>query len=328
MKMEEQLINYVKAGYPGVYIVSSEEARVEKVIKDMMSKLKKHKLFAWSATEGVMEFPAVIQHKDTNDPYSLLTYMSKLPGNSIVLLRDFHLYIEDADPTLIRLLKDALYKGKAKGIQTVILGCRQVLPPELEKEFVVVNFTLPTKDDLNHVLDSLAKSVKTKDGKSLVVNGNREQILDSAMGLTTNEAENAFALSLVEKKDFVPEVIAKEKSATIKKNGLLEVIEEPNSLDDIGGLELLKYWMKQRTNTFSKAAKKYRLPQPKGIMIVGVPGTGKSLTAKATAKVLGRPLIKLDAGKIFAGLVGQSEGNMRSVIETAEAIAPCVLWID
>jgi len=320
--METQLINYAKAGYPGVYIISSEEARVENVISKMMKKLKKHNLYAWSATSGIVQMDNGTILTDTNDPYSALTYLNQLPDNSIILLRDFHLYLLDPDPTIIRLVKDALFKGKAKGLQLIILGCRQELPPELEKEFIVVDFILPEKEELGHVLDELAKSAKIE------VNGNRDAVLDSAMGLTTNEAENAFALSLVETKDFDPEIIAREKSATIKKNGLLKVIEDPNSLDDVGGLELLKHWLTQRRDAFSKKAIAYHLPSPKGILIAGIPGTGKSLTAKATARALGRPLIHFDAGKVFAGLVGQSEANMRSVIQTAEAIAPCVLWID
>jgi SpoVK/Ycf46/Vps4 family AAA+-type ATPase len=114
----------------------------------------------------------------------------------------------------------------------------------------------------------------------------------------------------------------------VKKNGILELVETQESLDSIGGLDVLKDWLIKRKNAFSQRAIEYGLPSPKGLLIIGIPGTGKSLTAKATAKVFGVPLLKLDAGKIFAGLVGQSESNLRSVIQTAEAIAPCCLWID
>jgi SpoVK/Ycf46/Vps4 family AAA+-type ATPase len=114
----------------------------------------------------------------------------------------------------------------------------------------------------------------------------------------------------------------------VKKNGLLELIETQESLESIGGLDVLKEWLLKRRNAFSQRAIEYGLPTPKGLLIIGIPGIGKSLTAKATAKVFGVPLLKLNAGKIFAGLVGQSESNLRSVIQTAEAIAPCCLWID
>jgi SpoVK/Ycf46/Vps4 family AAA+-type ATPase len=152
--------------------------------------------------------------------------------------------------------------------------------------------------------------------------------LQSALGLTTTEAENAFALSVVETKGIDHKVIAREKARTLKRNGLVEVVEATTSLDDIGGLSHLKDWLTRRAGAFSDSAKTYGLPAPKGLLIVGIPGTGKSLTAKATAGAFGLPLLRLDMGCVFGGIVGQSEANLRSVIQTAEAIAPCVLWID
>jgi len=156
----------------------------------------------------------------------------------------------------------------------------------------------------------------------------QEALLGAASGLTTIEAENAFALSVVETKTLDPVIIAREKAQAVKKSGLLELIETKESLDSVGGLDVLKSWLVRRKNAFSQKARDYGLPTPKGLLITGVPGTGKSLTAKATAAVFGTPLLRLDAGRIFGGLVGQSESNIRSFIQTAEAIAPCVLWLD
>ena len=123
-------------------------------------------------------------------------------------------------------------------------------------------------------------------------------------------------------------MVAREKAQAVKKSGLLEIIQTRESLDSIGGLDVLKDWLLKRRHAFSQAARDFGLPPAKGVLIAGIPGTGKSLSAKATATVFGVPLLKLDAGRIFAGLVGQSEANVRSIIQTAEAIAPCVLWID
>ena len=156
----------------------------------------------------------------------------------------------------------------------------------------------------------------------------QEALLGAASGLTTIEAENAFALSVVETKALDPVIIAREKAQAVKKSGLLELVETKESLDSIGGLDVLKSWLVRRKHAFSQKARDYGLPTPKGLLITGIPGTGKSLTAKATAAVFGTPLLRLDAGRIFGGLVGQSESNIRSVIQTAEAIAPCVLWLD
>jgi SpoVK/Ycf46/Vps4 family AAA+-type ATPase len=206
----------------------------------------------------------------------------------------------------------------------ILLGCRLKLPPELDHEITHVDFSLPGPTQLGTVLDGIVKSAKLKNVHEVV----RESVLQSALGLTTTEAENAFALSVVETKDIDPKIIAREKARTLKKNGLIEVVEVTTSLDDIGGLNHLKDWLIRRASAFSESAKTYGLPAPKGLLIVGIPGIGKSLTAKATAGAFGLPLLRLDMGCVFGGIVGQSEANLRSVIQTAEAIAPCVLWID
>jgi len=198
------------------------------------------------------------------------------------------------------------------------------LPPELERELTVVEYSLPGKDQLGCVLDGILVSA----GLQGMAEDTRDRVLDAAGGLTTIEAENAFALSVVQCHAIDPAVVAREKAQSIKKNGLLEIIETSETLESIGGLDVLKSWLLKRKQAFSQRAQEYGLPALKGVLILGLPGTGKSLTAKATARVFGVPLLKLDAGKIFAGIVGQSESNLRSVMQTAEAIAPCVLWLD
>ena len=211
--------------------------------------------------------------------------------------------------------------GKTKGHTIAVLGCRLRLPPELEREFIVVDFTLPGAEALDEVLRGIFKST----GKKRPSPESTAALIDAARGLTTTEAEDAFALSVVECGELNAVVIAREKAQAVKKNGLLELIETRDSLDSSGGL---KDWLLKRREAFSPRAKEYGLPMPKGVLMLGIPGCGKSLTAKATASVFGVPLLRLDAGRIFAGLVGQSESNLRAVIQTAEAIAPCVLWID
>lgn len=320
--MRNQIANYMRAGYPGIYIVSSEEARIEGEIKTVAHDLN-HRLFAWSITEGLVDTADSASHEG-QDPQEMLIKVLELPENTAVLLRDFHLFLENSNPVLVRTLKDVLRACKTKGKTLCVVACRQVLPPELEREFVVVEFALPGKDELGAVLDNIADS-----GRKATPKGEkRDHLLDSACGLTSIEAENAFALSLVEGGDLSAEIVAREKALAVKKNGLLEVQAATRSLDDIGGLDQLKKWLVQRKDAFGPKARDYGLPTPKGLLIIGIPGTGKSLTAKATASVFQRPLLKLDAGRLFAGLVGQSEGNLRSVIQTAEAVAPSVLWID
>ena len=320
--MKDKLTNYIRAGYPGIFLVSPEEARVEAVLKAVADTLG-YGLHAWSVTTGLI---------DTNDgssrsaeePLEAIRAIGDLPEKTLVVLRDFQAFLDDGNPVLVRALREELAVAKTRAKVIIILGCRQVLPPEMEREFTVVEFDLPGKDILGEVLANICES----SGVPLPRDEAREAVLDAAMGLTTIEAENAFALSAVEARKICPDLVAREKAAAVKKNGLLEVVEVRETLDDIGGLDALKDWLVKRRDAFGPRAREYRLPSPKGCLILGIPGTGKSLTAKAVASVLGRPLLKLDAGSLFGSLVGQSEANLRQVIQTAEAIAPCVLMVD
>jgi ATP-dependent 26S proteasome regulatory subunit len=321
--MKTKITNYIRAGYPGLYLVSAEEQRVEAELKAIAKEVS-FNLFVWSATTGMLDLDKGTA-RDVLDPMEMLNSITDLPEKSMVILRDFHLFLgQEANPLLVRKFKDVLLEAKTANKTLIVLGCRINLPPELDREMAVVEFALPDKTQLDLVLNGIMESA----GITEIPQVDREKILDAATGLTTMESENAFALSVVEHGNILAETIAREKAQTIKKNGLLEIVETTESLDSIGGLDCLKTWLTKRKSGFGKKALEYGLPTPKGLMIMGIAGTGKSLTAKATAKVFGIPLLKLDAGRIFGGLVGQSEGNLRSVIQTAEAIAPCCLWVD
>ncbi len=320
------LQTYLRAGYPGLAVISSEEARAEAEIASVCTSLKRH-LHAWSSTEGLIDVKdgRITACPDPLDALQLLDGMfANTNPRHVVLLRDLQLHMDQTDPMLVRRLKDTLRVAKTNGHALILLGCRLKLPAELEHEITHVDFTLPGINELGTVLDGIIKSAKLKN----VDEGLRESALQSALGLTTTEAENAFALSVIETKGIDHQIIAREKARTLKKNGLVEVVEAVTSLDDIGGLGKLKAWLTRRAGAFSESARAYGLPAPKGLLIVGIPGTGKSLTAKATAGAFSLPLLRLDMGRVFGGIVGQSEANLRSVIQTAEAIAPCVLWID
>jgi SpoVK/Ycf46/Vps4 family AAA+-type ATPase len=283
----------------------------------------KYNLVFWSVVDGLVD----VEKGTTtaaNDPLEALIAIQEMKEKTLIVLRDFHLFLADPNPILIRQLKDVLQMAKTKSKTLIILGCRMILPPELEREITIIEFALPGKEDLRAVLAGILESANIKNMEAEI----QEKVIDAASGLTTIEAENAFALSVVESKAIDPVIVAKEKAQAVKKNGLLELIETKENLDSIGGLDVLKEWLLKRRHAFGQKAIEYGLPTPKGLLILGIAGTGKSLTAKATAKVFGVPLLKLDAGRIFAGLVGQSESNLRAVIQTPEAIAPCCLWID
>lgn len=318
--MRKQIVNYIRAGYPGLYILSHEEARVEKELA-AAAKDAKFKLFSWTITRGLCDDEGT-EIKDTQEPVEMLRSFGTLPEKSVLIAEDFHAMLKDANPVLVRLLKEALRDGKTKNRVFIIVGCVLELPPELEKEITVIDFALPDRETLRTVAAGIAESA------GIELNGNADPLLDAAGGLTTTEAENAFALSVIESKKLCPEIVAREKAATLKKNGVLEIINLGVSIDDIGGLDNLVADLQAKRNLFTREAREYGLPTPRGILIVGQPGTGKSLTATATATIFNTPLLRLDAGRLFGSLVGESERNWRSAFALAKAISPCILWID
>jgi ATP-dependent 26S proteasome regulatory subunit len=325
-----KITHYIEAGYPGLYLVSPEEQRVEAELKTIMEcfnrsrkEAERYQLCYWSVADGLVNTQTNRVHQAA-DPLDVLQAITEHPERAVFLLKDYHLFLQEPNPLLLRKLKDVLLEGKTKQKTLIIVGCRLVLPPELERELVVVEFALPGKDALRHVLQGILQSARLVNMEA----GLQEKAIEAASGLTTIEAENAFALSFVQVRAIEPAIVAREKAQAVKKSGLLEIIEATESLDDIGGLDQLKRWLLTRKDAFSERARRYGLPLPKGLLILGLPGTGKSLTAKATARVFGVPLLRLDAGRLFGSLVGQSEGNLRAVLQTAEAIAPAVLWID
>jgi len=325
-----RIIHYIQAGYPGLYLVSPEEQRVEAELKSVTDLLNRdrsngdqYQLCYWSVVDGLVNTKTNQVH-NANDPLEVLQLVGEQPERTIFLLKDYHLFLQDPNPIIVRKLKDVLLEAKTRQKTLIIVGCRLVLPPELEREITVVEFALPGKEALRGVLHGILESAGIKD---LPVE-QQEKAVDAASGLTTIEAENAFALSFVQTRTIEPSVVAREKAQAVKKSGLLEIIETRDSLDSIGGLDVLKDWLLKRRNAFTQRAVDYGLPPAKGLLIIGIAGTGKSLSAKVTAKVFGVPLLKLDAGRLYGGLVGQSEANLRSVIQTAEAIAPCCLWLD
>jgi ATP-dependent 26S proteasome regulatory subunit len=320
--MKEKIINYVRSGHPGLFIQTAEEARTEATLRDVAKGIG-YGLYAWSVTKGLINtqdggaMPA-------EEPITALEAIAELPEKTIIMLRDFHAFLQEGNPVLVRLLRETLSHAKTRAVTLVITGCRLAIPPELERELTVVDFALPGREELVSVIAAICEAAD----KSIPGGAQLDALVESATGLTTMEAENALALSVVETGNVDPGIVAREKANSLKKVGLLEIIENRETLDDIGGLDALKAWLLKRRDAFSVRAREYGLPSPKGLLMVGIPGCGKSLTAKAAANALGRPLLKLDAGRLFGGLVGESEGNLRSAIAVAEAVAPCVLWID
>jgi len=327
-------LNYILAGYPVLWIETHEEYRALLTMIDEVSKAKDHYyIYTWDRVDGIKlkEIKNGVLNTgnledDTvplNDPAIALQWAdNQMPDNSVLLLQDFHHYLKDNDDVIIRKIRNIIPKFKATGKVLAILSHTVSIPSDIEKEVTVISFKLPSTDELRLILKGACESAEFEYPK------NDESIIEAARGMTFFEAENAFSLSLVEKGEFNVSLINREKASIVKKTGLLEVLEVNDTINDIGGLDILKGWLTNRSKCFSEDARKFGIKPPRGLLLVGVPGTGKSLTAKVTASILNRPLLRLDVGKIFGAYVGESESNVHKCLNIAEAVAPCCLFID
>lgn len=320
----------VRAKYPILYISSWEERRVEKAVREVGERLNRQ-VHTWSVTQGMQ--PAVRRAsgpvKATSLPGELeaLAQIHESAEFTIFLLKDFHPYMKDT--RVVRLLRDLANRLRGRA-QTLILVSPQInLPVELEKDITVLEFPLPDQEDVSSQLDAVITAMADVPKVDVELSDSlREEIIHSAQGLTADEIESALARSLVEDKKLSVDKIIEEKKQIVRKTGMLEFYPSSNSMDDIGGLDLLKEWLLHRSKSFTDAARDYGIPYPKGILIIGVQGCGKSLVAKSVANAYKLPMLKMDVGRIFGSLVGQSEQNMRRAIKIAESLAPCILWID
>ncbi len=329
----EEIRILIRARYALIYLVSWEERRIESLLAEV-AKSRNKGIFAWTITQGIQNLEAGTAAKrildNTRDPVAALDYIEKYQKAALFILKDFHPYMNDA--RVVRRLRDLTIALKTSYKTVVLVSPILRVPEELEKDISVIDFPLPTLLDLEKQLDYIINSVKNNRNVQInLQSGDKERILQAAQGLTLVEAENVFAKAIVAKGRIDPQdipVILAEKKQIIKKGGILEYFSPRENLDDVGGLDHLKDWMRKRGQAFSEKARDYGLPHPKGVLLIGVSGSGKSLVAKAVASLWNLPLLRLDIGSVFSGLVGSSESNIRSVIKTAESVAPCLLWID
>ncbi|MHB1191389.1 MAG: AAA family ATPase, partial [Armatimonadota bacterium] len=322
-RIDKEIETLIRARYPVIYIVSWEEKRVEDALRGIASARGK-KLYTWTITQGLT---ANGRDESTRDPLAALDRIMESMDQAIFVLKDFHCFV--SDNTVTRRLRDLIYALKTSYKTLVILSPVMKLPSELEKEVTVIDYPLPDLEELDTLLEGIIQSVKGSSQINFDLSSEeREQVLKAAQGLTACEAENVFAKSLVEKRSFDVEVIVSEKEQIIRKSGMLEYYRANEQFAHIGGMDSIKAWLHTRSNAFSEKARGFGLPQPKGIMLLGVQGCGKSLCCKAVASLWRLPLLRLDVGKIFSGLVGSSEENVRHAISIAESVAPAILWID
>ncbi|GIP63156.1 ATPase [Virgibacillus pantothenticus] len=338
---ERLMANLFKARFPFLYISTWEEERVLSLIYSMASNQEliktSRKVITWKITTGIEE-AGVKAKGDTKSALKALEFVENYQEPAIFVLHDFHIYFggegRTPDHQIIRKLRDISLslKRSPNPKNVVFLSPILRLPHDLEKDITIVDFDLPSFNEIKQILDDLIQ-VNKQTGRIEIklTEEEKEKLVKAAQGLTLSEAENAFARAMVEDGRLSihdVEVILEEKEQIIKKTEILEFVNSRLNMDDIGGLENLKRWLRKRNKSWLESAQKYGLPAPKGVLITGVPGCGKSLISKAISAMWQLPLLRLDIGKVFSGIVGSSEENMRKAIQTAEAISPSILWID
>ena len=330
--MKEELKILIEAKYPLIYLVTSEEGRSEQAILALAQTKPQRRLFVWTVTHGIAEYDQsqhTTQHS-TVSPEAAIEWVIRQrdpsTGAGIYIFKDLHPFIDS--PPVTRWLRDAIASFKGTNKTIILMSPVQNVPIELEKEVVVLDFPLPDMKELNQVLSRQLEQTRNRRISTEI----REKLLKAALGLTKDEAEKVYCKAqvtagrLTEKE---VDIVLSEKKQLIRRNGILEYIEEDETINSVGGLEELKHWLRQRSDAFTERAREYGLPQPKGMLILGIPGCGKSLIAKTTSRLWGLPLLRLDMGRVYDGsMVGRSEANLRNALRTAESISPAILFID
>lgn len=338
---ETTLANLFKARFPLLYVPTWEEGRVVAKIGEVSGNAERvktpRKVFTWTSTRGLAgtNQPAA---DDSKSPLKAIEAAEQCEDAAVFILKDFHTYLggngKPIDAQVVRRLRDAVpvLRESSKPKCIIIVAPILALPNDLQKDVEILDFDLPTFEEVVAVLRDMVEANKAR-GKIRIdlTPADYTRLASAALGLTLQEAENAFARAMVD--DGVldasdVDVILEEKRQIIRKTQILEFIKSDHSIDDVGGLDNLKRWLRKRNRSWLEEARRYCLPPPKGVLIAGVPGCGKSLIAKSISEMWKLPLLRLDVGRIFSGVVGSSEENIRNAIKTAEALAPSVLWID
>lgn len=326
MNFRHELEVYLRSRFTLICVVSFEEECILAHVKELCEQTNR-RLYTWNHAEFFELLVGDGAPPTAKDPLSALGLMEHMPDDSVFVLCDFH-QCWPGQPRVVRKLRSLAQKFKYSRKTVIVTMPVGRIPEELKDDAVVMDFPAPGLDELNDILSRLTVAPGVK--VNLTPQG-RDKLLHAALGLSTNHARRVFSKAVVSKgcldeRDI--DLVNAEKKQIIRDSGALEFFTPSETISDVGGLDVLKEWLRMRERAFSQEARDYGLPAPKGIALIGIPGTGKSLTAKMVAGLWHLPLIRLDLGALFGGLVGQSEENTRRALSLAETISPCLLWID
>jgi AAA+ superfamily predicted ATPase len=341
MQMQNEIKISIRAGCPAIYLVSSEESRMVEIIGQTAVKLHR-KLWIHTISEGLTEvetndrdplWPVTRKKKPLQqyrDPIAVLQHIRKaMVKSSIYLLIDFDEVFSDA--LVRRHLKDLFRDLRKKANTIIFLSSALNLPVGLEQEICVFYYPLPSRNDIDRSLQSIERTILRRHIQHQLDGKTRDVLIENARGLTLHQFEDAMARALVRNgKMDIDAILAinQQKANAIRGSDCLEVINSPTKLDHVGGMGFFKGWLSKRKEVYSDKARNFGLPSPKGVLLLGVQGCGKSLAAKACGSVWGFPVLKMDTGGLFSSAVGSSEAKARDAIRMVESIAPCILWID
>ncbi|MEA5574133.1 AAA family ATPase [Calothrix sp. UHCC 0171] len=325
MTFRDEFKLLLRARYPLIYIPTYEEERVETAIREEAAKQGNRPVYTWDFVDGYQGNPNDVGFGKRN-PLQALEFLEKLPANAaaVFVLRDYHRFLDDV--AIARKLRNLAKLLKSQPKNIVILSPRIAIPDDLTEVLTVVEFPLPSGGEIKTEVERLSQATgNSLSGKLL------DDLVRSCQGLSMERIRRVLAKAIATRGELQPEdvdLVLEEKRQTIRQTQILDFIPATEQISDIGGLDSLKEWLIRRGGSFTERARQYGLPHPRGLLLVGIQGTGKSLTAKAIAHHWHLPLLRLDVGRLFAGLVGESESRTRQMIQVAEALAPCILWID
>lgn len=330
MAFEDELDIYLRARFTLLVVVTAEEERVLDAVKNVCRRSKRTCL-SWDAGDGFQVVEGAPAVPAAKDPQSALEQIERAEGDSLFVLKDFHDQWTGSggEKVVRRKLRSVAQRLKFTRKSILVTSPVANVPQELRDEAVIAHLPLPAAAELDAVLAGLTSTPGVE--VNLTALG-REKLVQAAVGMTASQARRAFAKAIISSGGRVDDrhigLVTQEKKEVIRESEALEFYSAVESPDDVGGLEVLKGWLRLRERAFTQEARDYGLPAPKGIALIGIPGTGKSLTAKMIAGLWRLPLLRLDVGALFGSLVGEAEERTRRALRLAETVAPCVVWID
>ena len=325
MNFNDELTLLLKARYPIIYINTIEEDRVEYVIRKNIKTNLNRSVYSWDFVDGYTNNPNNKGFAKRN-PLQALELVERLTAETpaLFLLKDFNRFLTDV--SISRKLKNISRLLKLQPKTIIIIGSELNIPKELQDLITILNFHLPIENEISQELNRLILSLSIEVDSQVL-----ESLIRACQGLSLERIRRVLSKIIATYKTIDEssiDILLSEKKQIISQTEILEYWSTNEKIEKIGGVENLKDWLKKRKSSFSIQASNYGLPTPRGLLLIGIQGTGKSLTSKAIATEWQLPLLKLDVGKLFGGIVGESESRLRQTIEVAETLSPCILWID